>query len=114
MNSLSRPLAKSPAMLIAFLGLALTAACATSPQDIAPKYTSGDQYRGWSCERILAERTRVVADLSSATAKQEETRSDDIAGVIFLALPVGSMSGEDQEPMIARLKGERDALNRIT
>ena len=113
MISLSQLLARTPAVLVAILAITLTVACATSPEDIAPQYTSGDQYRGWSCEKILAERKRVVADLSTSTAKQEETRSDDIAGVILLALPVGSMSGEDQEPQIARLKGERDALDRI-
>ena len=113
MISLNRLPARTPAALIAMLTITLTAACATSPEDIAPKYTSGDQYQGWSCEKIIAERKRVVADLKTATAKQEETRSDDVAGVILLALPVGSMSGEDQEPKIASLKGERDALDRI-
>jgi len=102
------------AVFTAFFCIALTAACATSPEDIAPKYTSGDQYRGWNCEKILKERKRVMDELSVASAKQEETRSDDIAGVIVLALPVGSMSAdEDQEPRSARLKGERDALDRF-
>jgi hypothetical protein len=94
--------------------LALLTGCAASPEDIAATYTSGDQYKGWSCEKIVAERKGVVSDLAVASAKQAETRSDDIAGVIVLALPVGSMSrNEDQEPKIARLKGERDALDRI-
>lgn len=113
MNLFNRSLGKRSAVLISYFALALVTACATSPEDIAAKYNSGDQYQGWNCEKILAERKRVVANLSTATAKQEETRSDDIAGVVFLALPVGSMSGEDQEPIIARLKGERDALDRI-
>lgn len=113
MNSERQFSQKSSFKLIVLFGIALVAGCAASPEDIAATYTSGDQFKGWSCEKILAEQKSVASDLAVASAKQEETRSDDIAGVILLAVPVGSMSGEDLAPKIARLKGERDALDRI-
>ncbi|MCP4326967.1 MAG: hypothetical protein GY791_00825 [Alphaproteobacteria bacterium] len=94
------------------LGVALIAGCAASPEDIAPEFVSEAQYQDLTCEQISAERARVDAALVSATEKQEKARSDDIAGVIFLALPLGSMNGHDVEPEIAHLKGERDALDR--
>jgi hypothetical protein len=93
-------------------GLALTAACATSPEDIAPAPVSEARYQDWTCAELTAEQARVGRDLAAATAKQEQTRSSDVAGVILLGLPLGSMSGDDVEPEIARLKGERDALGR--
>lgn len=114
MNLRRQFLETSSIKLISLVGIVLLAGCAASPEDIAPIYTSGDQYLGWNCEKLLAEQKRIGVDLSTASAKQEETRSDDIAGVILLAVPIGSMSNdEDLEPKIARLKGERDALDRI-
>lgn len=97
----------------ALMGVALIVGCATSPEDIKPQHVSDEQYRGWTCEKLSAERQRVVAELTTASAKQEETSKSDTLGVLFLALPVGSMSGEDLEPQIARLKGERDAIDRV-
>lgn len=94
------------------LGVALMAGCAASPEDIAPEYVDEARYQGWTCEQYSVERTRVETALTTASATQKETRSNDVAGVIFLALPLGSMTGEDLAPEIARLKGERDALDR--
>jgi hypothetical protein len=85
---------------------------AASPEDIKPQHVSDVQYRGWTCERLSAERQRVVAELTTASEQQEKTSSADTLGVLFLGLPVGSMSEEDLEPLIARLKGERDAIDR--
>ncbi len=92
---------------------AMMAGCAANPEDIAPEFIDESRYQNLNCEQFQAERSRVEADLTTASARQKEKRSDDVAGVIFLALPLGSMSSdEDLEPEIARLKGERDALDR--
>jgi hypothetical protein len=97
----------------AFMSVALIVGCAASPEDIKPQHVSDVQYRDWTCEQLSAERQRIVADLSTASARQEETSSGDVFGVFLLGLPLGSITGEDLEPQIAQLKGERDAIDRV-
>ena len=90
----------------------LLGACAQSPEDIAPAYTSEMQFKDWSCEQLAEEQGRLVMALTTASAQQQEARSNDIAGVILLGLPVASLSGSNIASQVARLKGERDAIER--
>jgi hypothetical protein len=71
-------------------------------------------YRDWTCEQLAEERSHLAAALTTASAQQEQARSNDIAGVILLGLPVASLSGDNIAPEIARLKGERDAVDRAS
>jgi hypothetical protein len=88
------------------------AACAKSPESISPSYISDVQYRGWTCDQLGQEEVRLVQALAVASQQQEKARSNDIVGVIFIGLPVSSLSGDNIAPEIARLKGENAALNR--
>ncbi len=90
----------------------LLGACAQSPADIAPAYTSELQFKDWSCEQLAEEQGRLVMALTTASAQQQEAHSNDIAGVILLGLPVASLSGSNIASQVARLKGERDAIER--
>jgi len=78
---------------VAALALFVTG-CATHPDRIKPA-----AYSGQPC--TAADRTR-LAELS---AEQKRTASKDAAGVFWLGLPVGSMSGKNHAKEIARLKG---------
>lgn len=44
---------------------------------------------------------------------QEDVRTGDTVDVIFLGLPVSSMSGSNVAPEIARPKGEINAVRRV-
>ena len=90
------------------------AACAQSPESIAPVYVSDVPYLSWSCRELREEALRLNSDLATASVQQEEARSSDTVGVLLLGLPVASMSGEDVAPEIARLKGEIDAVGIAT
>ena len=92
--------------------LAVAAGCAKSPESIAPAYISEMHYRDWTCDQLGQERSRLAAALETASAQQEQARSNDIAGVILLGLPVASLSGDNIAPEVARLKGERAAVDR--
>ena len=92
----------------------LAAGCAKSPESISPAYVSEMHYRDWTCEQLAQERSHLAAALTTASAQQEQARSNDIAGVILLGLPVASLSGDNIAPEVARLKGERDAVDRAT
>jgi hypothetical protein len=91
---------------------AALSACAPTPESIQPAYVSEVPYQTWSCQQLGEETIRLNAALSTASAQQHTARSNDIAGVIFLGLPVGSMSGQSIAPQIARYKGEQEAVNR--
>lgn len=89
---------------------ALIAGCAAKPESIQAAYVSPTTYQGWSCQQLQAEAVRVDNALARASAQQEKARSDDTAGVIFLGLPVSSLSGGNVAPQIADLKGRKEVI----
>jgi hypothetical protein len=100
----------SVCILIVFaLGIS---SCATAPENIAPSYVSEMSYNSWTCEQLAQEQPRLVAALARAYDAQTKARSNDIAGVILLGLPVSTLSGSNMAGEVARLKGELDALQR--
>ena len=72
----------------------LVSGCATDPDRIKPVAYAGDK-----C--TAADRQRLV----ELSAEQKRTARKDAAGVFWLGLPVGSMSGKNHAKEIARLKG---------
>ncbi len=96
----------------AALGLALLAGCVASPEDIAPEYVQESRYEGWSCAQFATESARIDEVLTVASKQQDETRSSDAVGIFLLGLPLGTMTKDDLAPEIARLKGQREALDR--
>ena len=86
-------------------------ACAKSPESIAPAYQSSFIYDQLSCDQLAEEDQRVSSALIAASAQQEKARSNDIVGVIFIGLPVSSLSGDNIAPQIAQLKGQKEALH---
>lgn len=66
----------------------------------------------YTCVQIGQEMARVESALTAASAQQNKARTNDTVGVIFLGLPVSSLSGDNIAAEIARLKGEKDALHR--
>ena len=89
----------------------LAVGCAPTPESIQPAYVSYVPYLSWSCQQLGEELFRLHAALATASGQQNTARSNDVAGVIFLGLPVGSMSGQSIAPQIARYKGEQEAVN---
>lgn len=86
--------------------------CASSPESIAPAYISDMSYSHWTCEQLGQEQPRLVSALATACDAQRRCRANDTAGVIFLGLPVSSLSGSNMASEVARLKGELQALQR--
>ena len=75
--------------------LAMTAACAQSPESIQPAYVTGT----YDC----AESRANVARLSS---QQQSAVTGDFVGVLLIGLPISSMSGSDVEAELAIAKGQ--------
>ncbi len=87
-------------------------ACAKSPESISPSYVSEVSYQAWSCQQLSDETLRLSSAYASAAQQQEKARTNDVVGVIFIGLPVSSLSGDNIAPEIARLKGEQEAVRK--
>lgn len=98
--------------LAGLAALSFVSGCATKPEDIAPAYVSTMVYSPYNIEQLRQEEMRLQAALATASAAQREARSNDTLGVIFLGLPVSSLSGSNQASNIARLKGELEAVQK--
>lgn len=96
-------------------GVAVTVAgCAKSPESIAPAYVSERIYQDYSCDDLADEGRRVQAALTSASAQQSKARTNDTVGVIFLGLPVSTLSGGNVAYQVADLKGQHKAITQAS
>lgn len=93
-------------------------ACASQPENIPTSYVSPFQYRDYDCEQLAAEAGRLNRKVYQLQGNLEQTASDDEAlmGVgLFLFWPaIFFIEGDDgfQAQEYARLKGERDAIQK--
>lgn len=92
---------------------ALAAGCAKSPESIAPAYISPLSYQSLACDQLAEENARVSAALAQASQQQRDARTNDTVGVIFLGLPVSTLSGGNVADQVARLKGEQQTLSQV-
>ena len=90
----------------------IIAGCATAPENIAPAYVSHMAYMQFTLEQLGQEETRLQAAVSTSSDAQRKARSNDTMGVIFLGLPVSSLSGSNQASNLARLIGELEAVQK--
>jgi hypothetical protein len=88
----------------------MVSGCAQNPESIAPAYVSATPYMSWSCQQLSEEAMRLNSAYSSASQQQKNARTNDTIGVIFLGLPVSSLSGSNIAPQIADLKGNTRAV----
>ena len=79
-----------------------------------PAYVSHLNYLNWNCHQLAGEGQRLSSALAQASTQQENARSNDTVGVIFLGLPVSSLSGDNIAPEIGRLKGEQEAIRKAS
>jgi hypothetical protein len=80
--------------IFAILIAAAMSACAKAPEDIAATPMQGS----YNCEDE-------VPALAALEAEQRKARTADTIGVIFIGVPVSSLSGGDLEAQIAAAKG---------
>jgi hypothetical protein len=88
--------------------------CAKSPDSIAPAYVSEVNFQNWDCRQLGEESTRLSQALAQASTQQENARTNDTVGIILIGLPVSSLSGDNIAPEIARLKGETEAVRKVS
>ena len=89
-------------MLAGLLGLA---ACAPSPDAIAPVAMPVGLYDRMSCTQAGQEKAAIAAGLAVLEAQQRQAVTGDAVGVFLLAVPVSSLTGGDKAGLIASAKG---------
>lgn len=105
-------------LVAAIAATAILGACASKPEDIATAYVSPLQYQNYSCDQMRMELARVSRHANDLHGTLKKTASDDQAqtaiGVILFFPALFFLEGGDgpQAQEYARLKGERDALER--
>jgi len=109
---LEKKLVSGGILAVNVLALALfLSGCAQSPESIQPAYVSTATYANWTCPQLAEESGHLQAALSQASQQQDDARTGDTLGVLFLGLPVSSMSGSNVAPEVARLKGTINAVH---
>jgi hypothetical protein len=86
------------------------AACAQSPESIAPAYVSELPYDTFTCSQLAQEEARVEGALAAASKQQSDARTGDTVGVILLGLPTSTLSGSNVASQVASLKGQQIAI----
>lgn len=99
-------------LILSGLVAAVLAACAQKPEAVAPAYVSQVSYQDWTCKQLAEEEVRLNEAYTTAAAQQNQARSNDIAGVILIGLPVSSLSGGNVAPQIASIKGQQEAVRK--
>lgn len=84
--------------------------CAKSPESISASYVSPVQYGNWTCNQLGEEAARVNSALTQASEQQRKARTTDTLGVLFLGMPVSSLSGGNVSDQIASLKGQQTVI----
>ena len=98
-------------LALLFVSVAATA-CAQAPEEVRPAYVSPVAYDSWNCHSLGEEQARLQAALTAASSQQYQTRSNDVAGWVFIGLPVGSMSGGNVAPRSPTTRARSKQFNR--
>lgn len=87
------------------------AACAQSPDSVAPASMPSNMYSSMSCQSAATERTVTAQNLAALEAKQRSAVVGDAVGVFLIAVPVSSLTGGDKAGLLAVEKGKIIALD---
>lgn len=98
------------AVIIASVFAFSLSGCAKNPAKIQAAYVSLSPYAGMNCAQLADARTRTDAELAKVSKQQRNARTADIAGVLLLGVPAASITGNDQEDEVGRLKGTLIAI----
>jgi len=88
-------------------------ACAKRPENIAAVQMDTAHYEQMSCRSLAAEKSKITSELEALSADQNSAANSDAWGVFLLGMPWSSMSGNDQETLIAVAKGRLDAIDLV-
>jgi hypothetical protein len=95
--------------ILPLAALVATAACAPSPDSIAP-VPMGAAFANITCAEASAMLAAETVTLSNLSAAQSGAATGDAIGVLLIGVPVSSLTGGDRSGEIAAAKGKVLAL----
>jgi hypothetical protein len=98
-------------LIVVCAALLLAAGCAKHPDKIAAAPVAVEPYMQMQCPQLAQVKMQKEAELEKLAKDQKETASQDAAAMAVIHVPIGSMTGSDKEPEVARAKGEVQAVN---
>lgn len=102
------------------VSVAILSGCATQPSNVAASHVSSLKYDSVDCRRLGIEASDVESKLSSTTASLQSSANKDVAlvvGGLFLWplwLGTAATGGKAEEQELARLKGEKVAIEQAS
>ena len=94
------------------LGLiASLAACAQSPDAIAPAILPAGSYDALTCDAAMTERLILATSIDTLSRQQRDAVAGDALGVLIFGVPLSSLSGGDKAGLLAVEKGKALALD---
>ncbi len=87
------------------------AACAQSPDAIAPVAMPAEMFAATSCATARAEQAATTTRLAALSDQQRSAVTGDALGVFLIGVPLSSLTGADKEGLIATEKGRLLALD---
>lgn len=102
-----------------FTACALLAGCASDSSDIPAQYVSDAQYFNYNCDQVSEESARVRSRVSLISGKQDDDATTDsiamgVGLIIFWPALFILATTDDQKDELGRLKGEYEALQRVS
>lgn len=94
-------------------GLLAVVACAAAPESIQATYVPETPFQAMNCEQLASEQARLAMSLEQNAAQQRSARTNDTLGVIFVGMPLSSMSGGNVATTIAQQRGMQEAMQRV-
>lgn len=94
------------------IAVTAVAACAKDPEAIAAVEVGSAAFLSMSCPQLAQQEIQAAQNLENLSAAQRQAAADDALGVFLIGLPLGSMSGNDQEAQIAIARGQVQAIDR--
>lgn len=93
----------------ALAALPILAACAQSPNSIAP-VSMGNAFATMNCQQAVADLNAERQTLAALESKQKGAVAGDAIGVFLIGVPVSSLTGGDVAGQIGASKGKVMAL----
>jgi hypothetical protein len=97
----------------------IASGCATSSGGIATAYVSPLQFQGYDCQQISAEMQRIHVRVNQLAGRLDKAAENDKAlvgvGMLLFWPALFALGGtKEQEAEYARLKGEYEALDKVS
>ena len=106
-------------IIIYIISLSILISCSNASKDIVATYVSPQQYSDYDCDQIRAEMQRVSGKVRTLTGQLDKNNENDkvATGVsLILFWPAVFFLGgtKEEEAEYARLKGEYEALEKVS